>query len=114
VRIRGPEDEPRLQALLALMADDVQYVDVPTARARRGHEGVREMAVGASTRFREIELTAASAFADGRRYAIEYEVRILFDDGTGVAIPGVAVGELDAAGKVAIHRDYYDRSRFPR
>jgi hypothetical protein len=99
--------------MLELMADDVEYVDVPTGRVSVGHDGVRRMATGVSERFEEITLRALSAQTDGGRYAIEYEVAISFDPGRNVVLPGVAVGEIGSDGKVTSHRDYYDRSSFP-
>jgi hypothetical protein len=113
VDVRGPEGEAKLQALLALMADNVEYVDVPTDRVSHGHDGVRQMATNVSNRFDEIRLEATSAQMDGRRYAIEYTVTIRFDPAREIILPGVAVGETGTDGKVTLHRDYYDRSPFP-
>jgi hypothetical protein len=113
VDVLGAEGEARLQALLALMADDVRYVDVPTNRVSVGHAGVRQMATGVSERFDNISLRAFSAQSDSRHYAIEYEVSISFGPGRTIVVPGVAVGEIGDDGKVAAHRDYYDRSPFP-
>jgi hypothetical protein len=113
VDVLGAEGEARLQRLLALMADDVEYVDVPTNRVSFGHEGVRRLTTAVSERFDDISLRALSAQSDGERFAIEYECRIVFDPEHEVVLPGVAVGEIGADGKVVRHRDYYDRSPFP-
>jgi hypothetical protein len=113
VDVLGEDGEARLQSLLALMADDVEYVDVPTNRVSTGHDGVRRLTTAVSERFDGISLRALSAQSDGRRYAIEYECTIRFTPELEIVVPGVAVGEIGTDGKVTRHLDYYDRSLFP-
>lgn len=47
-RVSGPEGEVHLARLVAFMAHDVEYEDVPSGLVFVGHDGIRDMANAAA------------------------------------------------------------------
>lgn len=115
----GPDGEALLAALLAFMADDVIYEDVPTGEFR-GHSGVREMCRGAYTMSTDMTFDIVSRQISGRMYAFEAVGRGT-NDGTIGPIPetgkrfelrGASIGSINESGLLSVHRDYWDLAGF--
>jgi steroid delta-isomerase-like uncharacterized protein len=116
----GPGGEQLLAALVKFMADDVVYEDVPTSGVYRAHAGVAEMCRGAYAMSSDLTFEVVTRQCSGNQFAFESVGRGTNDGavgpipGTGRAfeLRGVAIGSVDDAGKVLVHRDYWDLAGF--
>jgi ketosteroid isomerase-like protein len=113
---------PELQRLLALMARDVRYEDVPSGAVFSGHDGIRDMCAAAYAWSRDVTMKVVSSQTDGHLFAIEVLASGTSSSGAGEAsapgrafsFPMASIGTFDAEGMVARHRDYWDLAAFQR
>jgi steroid delta-isomerase-like uncharacterized protein len=111
----GPDGEEAAQRLLAFMADDVVYEDVPSATVFEGRQGILAMCSQGYQFSSDLMFEIVSRQTDGRWFAFES-----FGKGTNTGASGplpatgrsfelrvVSVGEL-REGLVRSHRDYWD------
>ena len=119
----GPEGTEAMDRLLAVMTDDVRYVDVAARSVHVGHAQVAEMARAAYAFSRDLVFDIRSVQGDGTRFAIEWEMQGTHtagfggpgpDGGTGrrFAVRGVSVGEIAPDGRASGHRDYWNVADF--
>jgi steroid delta-isomerase-like uncharacterized protein len=105
-----------MAALLAIMAHDVRYEDVPSATVFEGHEGIADMCAGAYQMSADLTFEVVSRQTDGRRYAFETigtgtstgSVGPIPATGQPITLRGISVGERSDEGRVQSHRDYWD------
>ena len=117
--VGGRADRERL---LAFMAPEVVYEDVPTGAVFRGHDGVIEMGRLALTMAKDLRFVCVSAQASGDRFAFETETRgtntgavgALPATGRAFVLRGVSVGRRSPDGRVVEHRDYWDLMAYLR
>jgi steroid delta-isomerase-like uncharacterized protein len=108
--------------LLAFMAPDVVYEDVPTGAVFHGHEGVIKMGHLALTMAPDLRFVCLSAQASDDRFAFETETHgtntgslgALPATGKAFVLRGVSVGRRSPEGKVLEHRDYWDLMAYLR
>jgi limonene-1,2-epoxide hydrolase len=95
-----------LDAACALVADDIEYDNVPIGKVF-GPEGVRQVLSGGVTQAAsEVEWVVHRQVASGSTVMNERTDRFLVD-GRWIEIPIAAVFEV-RDGKVALWRDYFD------
>lgn len=115
-RAGGRDGSPYLTRLVAFMAADVVYEDVPSTALFHGHDGVAFMARQASALAADLTFEITSRQTDGYRFAFETVGRGTHRGPAGavpaserpVTLRGVSIGSVDAAGLVLVHRDYWD------
>ena len=101
-----------LDAVCALVADDIEYDNVPVGKVH-GPEGVRKVLSGGVTEAAsEVQWVVHRQVADGDVVMHERTDRFLVD-GRWVEIPIAAVFEV-RDGKVALWRDYFDLESYRR
>lgn len=107
-------------AVAAFMAEDVTYEDLSSGEVYQGRAAVQTYVEGTYGFSSDYRFVVVSAQADGRRYAIEWE---MLGSNTGPSggfpatgkpyrIRGASIGELDAAGKIARNRDYWNLAAY--
>lgn len=101
-----------LDAVCALVADDIEYDNVPIGTVY-GPEGVRKVLSGGVTEAAsEVQWVVHRQVADGATVMNERTDRFLVD-GRWVEIPIAAVFEV-RDGKVTLWRDYFDLESYRR
>lgn len=101
-----------LDAVCALVADDIEYDNVPIGKVY-GPEGVRKVLSGGVTEAAsEMQWVVHRQVADGATVMNERTDRFLVD-GRWVEIPIAAVFEV-RDGKVTLWRDYFDLESYRR
>ncbi len=117
--ISGMADRERL---LAFVAPDVRYEDVPTGQIFTGHDGVIRMGAQALIMASDIRFTCISAQESGDQFAFETETH---GTNTGAVGPfpatgkpfvlrGVSIGTRTPQGTVVSHKDYWDLAGYLR
>ena len=115
--VTGMADRARL---LAFLAPDIRYEDVPTAQVFTGHDGVIRMGAQALLMAKDIRFTRISAQASGDQFAFESETHGTNTGAVGAfpatgkpfVLRAVSVGKRNAEGKVVSHRDYWDLASY--
>ena len=101
-----------LDAVCALLAEDVEYDNVPIG-AVHGHDGVRHVLSGGVTQAAtEIEWVVLRQVASGTTVMNERVDRFLVD-GRWIEIPIAAVFEV-REGRISLWRDYFDLETYRR
>jgi steroid delta-isomerase-like uncharacterized protein len=117
----GPQGGEAMARLLAMMTEDVRYVDVAARTVHVGHEHVAEMARAAYAFSHDLEFEIRSVQTDGARFAIEWEMQGTHTGGFGpggrgtgrhFAVRGASVGEIAADSRASSHRDYWNLADF--
>lgn len=121
-RVTGPEGEVHLARLVALMAHDVEYEDVPSGLVFVGHDGIRDMANAACQMASDMSVEIGSRVSGGGSYAFE-TVTTGTNTGANGQVPaggrsfqirGVSIGSVSEDGLVTRQRDYWDMAGFLR
>jgi steroid delta-isomerase-like uncharacterized protein len=117
----GPDGADAMARLLAVMTEDMRYVDVAAATVHVGHDQVAEMARAAYAFSHDLRFAIRSAQSDGARFAIEWEMEGTHTGGFGpggrgtgrhFAVRGASVGDIGADGRASSHRDYWNLADF--
>lgn len=104
----------------AFMADDVIYEDLSSGDVHRGRDAVRAYVEATAAFSSDYRFVTVGAQADGKRYAIEWE---MLGSNTGAAggfpatgkpyrIRGASIGELDDGGRIVANRDYWNLAAY--
>ena len=113
----GPDGGDAARRILELFDDDGIWEDVAAQASYRGHQELQTMFEQSYQWSATLMFDVVKARAGADFYVIEWEMHA---DGTGAfgdtpatdnpfRVRGVSLGELNAAGKVQLHRDYWDR-----
>ena len=104
----SPEGRENLNAFLSMLSPDIVYEDVPSGNRYVGHDGATEMSTMVSNLF-DMSIEITSVQGDRDRFAFEFECALTVKQtGAVVRFRAAAVGTIKD-GKIASHRDYYDR-----
>ena len=98
------------------MADDAIYEDVALVRVLHGPSEVASFVEEATRSSSDFRFEVVSLFASGADYANEWvmvgtndrEVRGVPPTGRSFRVRGASIGKLDASGRIAENRDYYN------
>jgi steroid delta-isomerase-like uncharacterized protein len=97
-----------------IYGEDGIHEDVARGGVYRGHEAIKAFVAEAAPRVNR-QFVATSEQNSGDQYAVEWEsTGTRTSESAGMAtnqpyqLRGVSVGRLDAAGKIAENRDYYN------
>ncbi len=104
----------------AFMAEDVVYADHAGGAVYHGRDAVRSYVEQTDAFSGDYRFATVSSQADGRRYAIEWE---MLGTNTGAAggfpatgkpyrFPGASIGLLDAEGKIVANSDYWNLAAY--
>jgi steroid delta-isomerase-like uncharacterized protein len=104
----------------AFMADDVTYDDLAGGASYQGRDAVRAYVDQTHEFSTDYRFATVSAQAEGRRYAIEWE---MFGTNTGPSggfpatgnryrFRGASIGELDDDGRITLNRDYWNLAAY--
>ena len=124
----GAADRPFLDSYLAAwnahdsaavarhMADDAIYEDVALGRVLHGPSEVASFVEEATRSSSDFRFEVVSLFTSGTDYANEWvmvgtndrEVRGVPPTGRSFRVRGASIGKLDASGRIAENRDYYN------
>jgi steroid delta-isomerase-like uncharacterized protein len=112
----SPSGGDAMAALLAFMAENVRYEDVPSATVFEGHAGIADMCAGAYQMSADLSFEVVSRQTDGRRYAFETigsgtstgSIGPIPATGKLITLRGISIGECSDDGLVQGHRDYWD------
>ena len=104
----------------AFMAEDVTYADHAGGAVYQGREAVRSYVEQTRDFSSDYQFATVSTQADGRRYAIEWEMLGTNTGATGgfpatgkpYRFPGSSIGLLDADGKIILNRDYWNLAAY--
>ncbi|HJQ48787.1 MAG TPA: nuclear transport factor 2 family protein [Amycolatopsis sp.] len=107
-KLRGADADSKLQAVLAMMAEDIEYTDTPSGHTFKGHDAVGHAFKHAISEVLDLTVKPIVWYTDGKRFTIEYETTIK-SEGKELVAPTVAVGTIGPDGKITSHSDYYDR-----
>jgi hypothetical protein len=116
----GPGGQDAMARLLAVMTEDVRYVDVAAHAVHVGHAQVAEMARAAYVFSHDLVFEIRSAQTDGARFAIEWEMQGAHTGGFGppggtgrrFAVRGASVGRVAPDRRASAHRDYWNLAEF--
>ncbi|MEO6025341.1 MAG: ester cyclase [Candidatus Binatia bacterium] len=117
--ISGMADRERL---LAFLAPDVHYEDVPTGQIFTGHDGVIRMGAQALLMASDIRFTCISLQQSSDQFAFETTthgtntgaVGAFPATGKSFVLRGVSVGTRTPQGTVVSHKDYWDLAGYLR
>ncbi|MDQ3897930.1 MAG: nuclear transport factor 2 family protein [Actinomycetota bacterium] len=104
----------------AFMAEDVTYEDLSSGAVFHGRGEVQGYVQGAHEWSADYRFSTVTVQEDGRRYAMEWEMRGTDTGGAGgfaatgkaYRIRGASVGRLDPAGLVVENRDYWNLAAY--
>jgi steroid delta-isomerase-like uncharacterized protein len=113
----GPDGADDARRLVAMFDDDGVWEDVAAQASYRGPAALQEMFEQSYQWSPTLTFDVVRAHAGFDHYSIEWEMHA---EGNGAfgempattkpfRVRGVSVGEVDAAGKVTRHSDYWDR-----
>jgi steroid delta-isomerase-like uncharacterized protein len=113
----GPDGGDAARRILELFDPDGVWEDVAAEASYRGHEELQTMFEQSYQWSPTLTFDVVQARGGANFYAIEWEMHA---EGTGAfgdmpatdksfKVRGVSVGEVNANGKVGLHRDYWDR-----
>lgn len=121
-RVSGPEGEVHLARLVAFMAHDVEYEDVPSGLVFVGHDGIRDMANAACQMASDMSVEIGSRVSGNGSFAFETVTTGANDgaigsvpaSGRSLQIRGVSIGSVSDDGLVTRQRDYWDMAQLLR
>jgi limonene-1,2-epoxide hydrolase len=105
-RMYNESGQPDWSHLLPYYADDIHFVD--TVQEIRGIAAFREMVERLARRSGELRMKVVRSMKQGNEILMEWEMTILFRKTRTVTMPGASRLTLNADGKIASQRDYYD------
>ena len=114
------EGEGELKSLLKFFSPEAIYEDVPSSSVFQGHEGIKQMCELANQWSSDLDFNVLTRQTNGSLFSFESETvgtntSTLGDlpaTGRRFVLRGVSVGQVDDAGLVREHRDYWDMGSF--
>jgi hypothetical protein len=114
------EGESELKSLLKFFSPEAIYEDVPSSSLFQGHEGIKEMCELANQWSSDLDFNVLTRQTNGSLFSFETEtvgtnsspLGDLPATGRRFVLRAVSVGQVDDAGLVREHRDYWDLGSF--
>jgi SnoaL-like domain len=94
-----------LERVLDHFADDIEFEDVVVGAKATGLRQMRRFVQGSFDRVPEARFDYVGSHSTGTDYAVEWIMQ-------PIGIRGVSIGRLNAAGKIAAQRDYWNGALF--